>query len=65
MRATTELGIGITYARQGEINDLSIKGRLGYRLWHGADQPRNGGVELFQSDLGKRRLSGAKKGRCE
>lgn len=27
MRATTDLGIGITYARQGDINDLSCKMR--------------------------------------
>lgn len=27
MRATTPLGIGITYTRQGEINDLSVKAR--------------------------------------
>jgi hypothetical protein len=27
MRATTPMGIGITYTRQGEINDLSVKAR--------------------------------------
>jgi hypothetical protein len=27
MRATTDLGIAITYTRQGEINDLSVKAR--------------------------------------
>lgn len=27
MRATTDLGIGITYTRQGNINDLSVKAR--------------------------------------
>jgi hypothetical protein len=27
MRATTDLGVAITYTRQGEINDLSVKAR--------------------------------------
>ena len=47
MRATTELGIGITYARQGEINDLSIKGRWDIDFGTALTNPEMAGVELF------------------
>lgn len=48
MRATTELGIGITYARQGEINDLSIKGRWDIDFGTALTNPEMAGVQLFK-----------------
>jgi hypothetical protein len=47
MRARTDIGIGITYTRQGEINDLSIKGR--WDLDFGAElvSPEQSGAEMF------------------
>jgi hypothetical protein len=47
MRATTEVGIGITYARQGEINDLSIKARWDIDFGTSLTNPEMAGVELF------------------
>lgn len=47
MKATTELGIGVTYARQGEINDLSIKGRWDIDFGTCLTNPEMAGVELF------------------
>jgi len=47
MRATTEMGIGITYARQGEINDLSIKARWDIDFGTALTNPEMAGVELF------------------
>ena len=47
MRATTDLGIGITYARQGEINDLSIKARWDIDFGTALTNPQMAGVQLF------------------
>ena len=47
MRATTELGIGVTYARQGEINDLSVKARWDIDFGTALTNPQMAGVQLF------------------
>jgi len=47
MRATTELGIAITYARQGEINDLSVKARWDTDFGAALTNPQMAGVEMF------------------
>lgn len=47
MRARTELGIGITYARQGEINDLSVKARWDVDFGAALTNPQMAGVEMF------------------
>lgn len=47
MRATTDLGIGITYTRQGEINDLSVKVRWDIDFGTALLNPEMGGVQLF------------------
>jgi hypothetical protein len=47
MRARTDLGIGITYVRQGEINDLSVKARFDVDFGTSLTQPQLAGVELF------------------
>lgn len=47
MRATTELGIGITYTRQGEINDLSVKARWEADFGTALTNPQFAGVEMF------------------
>ena len=47
MRATTELGIGITYTRQGAINDLAIKARFDLDFGTALLNPEMAGVQLF------------------
>lgn len=47
MRATTDLGIGITYTRQGEINDLSVKARWDIDFGTAILNPEMAGVQLF------------------
>jgi hypothetical protein len=47
MRATTDLGIGITYTRQGEINDLTVKARFDVDFGTSLLNPQLAGVELF------------------
>jgi hypothetical protein len=47
MRATTELGIAITYTRQGNINDLSTKARFDIDFGTALTAPNMAGVELF------------------
>jgi hypothetical protein len=47
MRATTDLGIGITYTRQGEINDLSVKARWEVDFGTSLLNPQFAGVEMF------------------
>lgn len=47
MRATTSLGIGITYARQGNINDLSVKMRWDIDFGTANLQPQMTGNILF------------------
>jgi hypothetical protein len=47
MRAQTALGIGVTYTRQGEINDLSVKARFDIDFGTALTNPQLAGVELF------------------
>jgi hypothetical protein len=47
MRATTELGIGITYARQGTINDLSLKARMDLDFGTALLNPEMAGCQMF------------------
>lgn len=47
MRATTDAGIAITYTRQGEINDLSVKARFELDFGTSLTTPQMAGVELF------------------
>ena len=47
MRATTDLGVAITYARQGEINDLSVKARWDVDFGTSLLNPLMAGVEMF------------------
>lgn len=47
MRATTDLGIGITYTRQGNINDLSVKARWDIDFGTALLNPEMAGVQLF------------------
>lgn len=47
MRATTDLGVAITYARQGEINDLSVKARWDVDFGAALLNPLMAGVEMF------------------
>ncbi len=47
MRATTDMGIGITYTRQGEINDLSVKARWELDFGTSLLNPQMAGVEMF------------------
>lgn len=47
MRATTDLGIGITYTRQGNINDLSCKARWDTDFGTALLNPEMAGVQLF------------------
>ncbi len=47
MRATTSLGIGITYTRQGSINDLSVKARWDIDFGTALLNPEMAGVQLF------------------
>lgn len=47
MRATTDLGIAITYTRQGAINDLSAKFRWDIDFGTALLNPEMAGVQLF------------------
>lgn len=47
MRATTDLGIAITYTRQGEINDLSVKARWDVDFGTALIAPQMAGTEAF------------------
>lgn len=47
MQATTDLGINITYARQGEINDLSVKARWDIDFGTSLIAPEMAGVQMF------------------
>lgn len=47
MRATTDLGIGITYTRQGAIDDLSCKARWDIDYGTGITQPEFAGAQMF------------------
>lgn len=47
MRAQTDLGIGITYTRQGAINDLSVKARWDIDFGAALLNPEMAGVQLF------------------
>lgn len=47
MRATTDAGIAVTYTRQGEINDLSVKARFEVDFGTALVSPQMAGVELF------------------
>lgn len=47
MRATTDLGIGITYTRQAAINDLSAKMRWDIDFGTAILNPEMAGVQLF------------------
>lgn len=47
MRARTDAGIGVTYTRQGEINDLSVKARFDIDFGTALTVPNLAGIELF------------------
>lgn len=47
MRATTPLGVALSYTRQGNINDLNVKFRFDIRYGVAALQPEMMGVQLF------------------
>lgn len=47
MRAKTDLGIALTYTRQGNINDLSVKARFDADFGTALTAPNMAGVELF------------------
>lgn len=47
MRATTDLGVALTYTRQGNINDLSVKARFDIDFGTALTAPNMAGVELF------------------
>ena len=47
MQATTDLGINITYARQGEINDLSVKARWDIDFGTALTNPQLAGCQMF------------------
>jgi len=47
MQAQTDLGVGITYTRQGSINDLSCKGRWDIDFGTAILNPEMTGVQLF------------------
>lgn len=47
MQATTELGLKLTYTRQGEINDLSVKARWEVDFGTALTNPAMAGVEMF------------------
>jgi hypothetical protein len=47
MRATTDLGIGITYTRQAAIGDLSVKFRWDIDFGTALLAPEMAGVQLF------------------
>lgn len=47
MRAMTDIGIGITYTRQGNINDLSCKSRWDIDFGTALLNPEMAGVQMF------------------
>mgnify|MGYP003440086213 CR=1 FL=1 len=47
MRATTDLGIGITYTRQGAIDDLSVKARWDIDFGTALLNPEMAGCQMF------------------
>lgn len=47
MRATTDLGIGITYTRQGNINDLTVKARFDIDFGTALTNPELAGAQMF------------------
>lgn len=47
MRATTPLGVAMSYTRQGNINNLSVKFRFDVRYGTGALNPEMMGIQLF------------------
>lgn len=47
MRARTDAGIGITYTRQGEINDLSVKARWELDFGTSLTNPMMAGAQMF------------------
>ncbi len=47
LQATTDLGINITYARQGEINDLSVKARWDIDFGTALVNPQLAGCQMF------------------
>lgn len=47
MRATTSMGIGITYLRQGDINTLNVKARWDIDFGTAILNPEMAGVQLF------------------
>jgi hypothetical protein len=47
LRATTDLGVAITYTRQGEINDLTVKTRWDIDFGTSLLNPQFAGIELF------------------
>lgn len=47
MQATTDLGVAITYTRQGEINDLSVKVRWDIDFGTALLNPEMAGAQLF------------------
>lgn len=47
MRATTELGIAVTYVEQGNINDLSVKYRWDIDFGTALTNPQMAGAEMF------------------
>ena len=47
MSATSELGVGITYTRQGAINDLTIKARWDLDFGTALTNPQMAGCQMF------------------
>lgn len=47
MKATTPLGVALTYTRQGNINDLSVKFRWDIRYGVAVLNPEMAGIQLF------------------
>lgn len=47
MKAKTDLGVAITYVRQGEINDISVKARWDIDFGTSLLNPLMAGVEMF------------------
>lgn len=47
MRATTDLGVGITYTRQGAVNDLSVKARFDIDFGTALIEPNFAGCQMF------------------
>lgn len=47
LRATTDMGVGITYARQGEINDLTVKYRWDVDFGVSVLNTEMAGIQMF------------------